>query len=454
MALDPGDYGTHNISQIWNTHIIISILIFLMQSKSLTQTINPRRPVINNGVFAALSVVGSGLSYLLYPVLAQLITPEQFGDVGVVIALAGQIGGLLLAFNVVSIYIVDTHEHEHALKITETIQKIVIQILLATTGLMMLASPLLSHTLKIGTGWTLLGMGLLLLLNVPAVVWTGYLQGHNELARIGVYNVVVAASKLACAVILCLAGLGAAGAIMGILAGQLVGLGVIRRVPGTQLPSARGTLSKISPDEARRVRPLAGYVVESLIVVGVFSVLFAIDIVLAKAFFAPYLAGLYAGVAAVGRIVFFSASILTWIMLANLTSHDLKKSRDTLIHYLGLIAVLGAAAIALFWVASSLIVRVSLGQAYELLAPQLWLAGLNQLIAAMLYAYTLYLLILRKSQPATLAILSCGLAIAGGVLYHSSPHRMLVGLIIGQLTGYCLYAVLVFGRSLTRQAGS
>ena len=65
----------------------------------------------------------------------------------------------------------------------------------------MLASPWLTHAFNIGSMWTLLGLGLFFCLSVPAVVWTGYLQGHNELARIGVYNVVVAAAKLAGAVI-------------------------------------------------------------------------------------------------------------------------------------------------------------------------------------------------------------------------------------------------------------
>jgi O-antigen/teichoic acid export membrane protein len=424
-----------------------------MQSKSFSKPIDFRKPAVNNGLFAILSLAGSALSYLLYPVLAKLITPEQFGDVSVVIALAGQIGGLLLAFNVVSIYIVDTHEHEHALRITETIQKIVIQVLLAATGVVMLASPWLSHALKIGSSWTLLGLGLLLLLNVPAVVWTGFLQGHNELARIGIYSLVVAAAKLAGAVVLTLAGLGAPGAIIGILVGQLVGLWVVRMVPGTQLPSAKGAVSKITAAEVKVVRPLAGYVAESLTVVGVFSVLFAIDIVLAKAFFAPYLAGLYSGVAALGRIIFFGTSILTWIMLANLTTHDLAKSRATLMRYLGLIAGLGAVAVAVFWLSSPLIVRLSLGPVYQLLAPQLWLAGLSQLIAALLYAYTLYLLVLRRARPAVLAILSCGLAIVGGVIGHGSPHQMLLGLIIGQIAGYAAYAMLVFGRKLTRQDG-
>jgi O-antigen/teichoic acid export membrane protein len=369
----------------------------------------------------------------------------------VVIALAGQISGLLLAFNVVSIYIVDTHEHKHALKITETIQKIVIQVLLAATGVVMLASPWLSGALKIGSGWTLLGLGLLLLLNVPAVVWTGYLQGHNELARVGVYNVVVAAAKLTCAAVLAVAGLGAPGAIIGILVGQLLGLWVVRQVPGTQLPSAKGALSRVTAAEAKVVRPLAGYVAESLTVVGVFSVLFAIDIVLAKAFFEPYLAGLYAGVASLGRIIFFGASIFIWIMLANLTTHDLKKSRDTMLRYQGLIVAMGVVAVAVFWLTSPLIVRLSLGPAYDSLAPQLWLAGLNQLIAALIYAYTLYLLVLRQGQPALLAILSCGLAFAGGAMGHQSPHQLLVGLIAGQVAGYGAYAVIVFGLKLMRQ---
>jgi O-antigen/teichoic acid export membrane protein len=422
-----------------------------MQSKKARPSFNFRSPVANNGLFAVFSIIGSALSYLLYPVLAKIITPTQFGDVSVVIALAGQIGGLLLAFNVVSIYIVNTHEKDHALKLTETIQKIVIQVLLAATILVMLVSPWLMHLLKINSVGTILGLGFLLLLNVPAVVWTGFLQGHNELARIGVYNIAVAAAKLTFAVCLCLAGFGPPGAIVGILLGQLLGLCVIRIVPGTLLPSVRGASSRVKADEVAIVRPLAGYVSESLIVVGVFSVLFAIDIVLAKAFLPPNLAGLYAGVAALGRIIFFGASILTWILLANLTTHDLAKSRAALRHYLSLIAGLGALGVAGFWLWGRIIVSISLGHAYVALSPQLWLAGLNQLVASLLYAYTLYLLVLRRSYPAALAILSCGLAIVFGALHHSNPRDLLTGLITGQFTGYCLYVVLVSGRKLIRR---
>lgn len=419
-----------------------------MQSKTQSHPLNLRKPAVNNGLFAILSLAGSALSYLLYPVLAKLIAPASFGDVSVVIALAGQLGGLLLAFNVVSIYIVDTHEQEHALRITETIQKIVIQVLLVATVVVTLMSPWLKQILHISSMWTILGLGLFLLSAVPVVVWTGFLQGHKEMARIGIYNAVVALAKLIGGAGLAAVGLGAPGAVVGILLGQLVGLWVIRKVPGAQLPSAAGSLSRITPAERETMRPLAGYVAESLTVVSVFSVLFAIDIILAKSLFAPYWAGLYAGVAALGRIIFFGANILTWIMLANLTHRDLAKSRVTLARNLGLIAGLGLLGVAGFWLASGLIVRQSLGASYQALAPQLWLTGLNQLIASLLYAYTLYLLVLRKSRPALLALLSCGLAVVGGVVLHGSPHQMLLGLIGGQVAGYGAYAVLASGRKL------
>jgi O-antigen/teichoic acid export membrane protein len=181
-----------------------------------------------------------------------------------------------------------------------------------------------------------------------------------------------------------------------------------------------------------------------------FSILFAIDIVLAKAFFPPSLAGLYAGVASLGRIMFFGASILTWILLANLTTHDHAKSRSVLRYYLSLIAGCGLVGVALFWFFGDFIVRISLGHAYASLSPQLWLAGLNQLIAALLYAYTLYLLVLRKQGPALLALLCCGLAMVFAFFHPNTPRSLLVALISGQLAGYCLFVVVVSGRKLIR----
>lgn len=419
-----------------------------MQSKAI-RAFKASLPTANNLSFVFLSLVGSALNYLLYPILAKIITPTQFGDVSVVIAMAGQIGGLLLAFNVVSIYIVVTYDQTHAAKITSIIQKILIQLLLVVTVVVLLASPWLMQLLKISSPATILGLGLLLLLNVPGVVWTGYLQGHNELRRVGVYNTAAAAAKLLVAVGLCVLGFGATGAVIGLLAGQIIGLWVIHSHQGVRLPSISGVGSRVTPIELSLVKPLAWYVGESLVVVGIYSILFAIDIVLAKGLFTPNLAGLYAGVAALGRVVFFGANILTWILLANLRPQDPSKSRATLVRYLGLIAGLGAIAIGGFWLYGSLIVRLSLGHLYVRMAPQLWLAGTNQLIASLLYAYTLYQLVLRRSHPSILAVLSCGLAAVGGVLLHENgPHGMLMGLIIGQLVGCVLYIMVVSGRKL------
>lgn len=414
-----------------------------MDTKQLKHLSSPRNAVTNNGLFAVLSVIGAGLSYLLYPVLTKFITPTQFGDVSVVIALAGQIGGLLLAFNVVSIYIVNTRSREDAIRLSEIIQKVLIQVLLVAMGVVLLLAPWLQHSLHLSGSWTILALGSIILLSVPAVVWTGYLQGHNELARIGAYNAVSAAAKLGFAAALSLLGWGAVGAVLGVIVGQLLGLWLIKAFPGTELPAAHKAFSLVRRPELGLIRPLAGYVTESVVVVGAFSLLFAVDIIIAKMVFPPHAAGVYAGMASLGRVVFYGASILTWIMLAKLESQDIRHNRRVLARYLGLIALMGGVVVAAFWIGRDPIIRLSLGPAYLAVRDQLWLVGLSQLVSALLYTYTLYLLVLRRSWPAYLAVIVASLAVTLGAFHPTNPASMLMGLIIGQVAGWAVFAVVV-----------
>src|SRR5262249_47469840 len=159
------------------------------------------------------------------------------------------------------------------------------QVLLGATLVVLVASPWLQHLLKVESPWTLLGMVVLVLLAVPVVIWTGYLQGHSELVRIGAYNAISPLAKLLAAAALGVAGWGAVGAVLGVIIGQLVGMWVIRQIPGAELPAAATAVNKMRANELALVKPLAGYIGESVIVVGAFSGLFAIDIVMAKTFF-------------------------------------------------------------------------------------------------------------------------------------------------------------------------
>lgn len=425
-----------------------------MHSKDTSTLPFFRRPAVNNGLFTVLSLFGAALSYLLYPIIAKVISPTEFGDVSVVIAIAGQIGGILLAFNVISIYIVNTHSKEDAIRISEIIQKLLIQVLFGATLVVLLFSPMLLSVLKIGSVWTILGLGAIILLSVPAVLWTGFLQGHNELARIGAYNTIAAGSKLLFAGTLCVMGFGATGAIIGIIIGQVIALWSLRFIPGTELPAAHGVVSSIKAPEWVVIKSLAGYIAESLVVVICFSALFAIDIILAKAFFPPYEAGIYSGIASLGRIIFFGVSILTWIMLANTSSADPEKSLKALKKFLLMAIAGGGVVTAGFWLAASPVISLSLGSAYLVVREQLWLVGVSQLLTSVLYGYTLYLLVLRRTKPAVLAILIAVCAIGLGATNPHDPRGLLIRLIIGQIAGYLLYLVLVSVRNITKRATS
>jgi O-antigen/teichoic acid export membrane protein len=426
-------------------------LLHMQQSTSL-QHQALTRPTIQKVLFGLLSVAGAVLSYLLYPVLAQILSPAQFGDVSIAVALSGQITGLLLAFNVVSIYVVHTHSSEEAQLITGTIQKILVQLLLVVTVFTLTLSPWLLQLLKIESVWTLIGLAVLVLLSVPAVVWTGYLQGHGELTRIGLYNAGAALAKLACAILFCLAGWGAPGAILGIIGGQFLGLWVIRLIPGTNLPPAWSSLQRVQARERTLIRPLFAYIARSLVVVGMFSFLFPVDIVLAKVLFSQHAAGIYAGVASLGRVIFFGASILIWIMLAGVHPQRINTSRRVFLRYMTLISLASLIAIGVFASLMSSIVRLSLGAEYLVAAPVLWWVGLSQTIAVLLYAYTLYLLVMRRGRPAALSLfITMGALLAVALWHPSTTAQLLEALISGQIIGLGLYGILIAKDRLTRR---
>lgn len=401
-----------------------------------------KRPaVLNNGLFTVLSLAGAALNYLLYPVLARLMPAGDFGDVSAVAVLAAQIGGIMLAFNVVSLYVVRTLGQDEGLSVLDLVQKLLVQILVVFTAVLMAAGPWLIHVLKINNPLTFLGLGIFLILTVPAVIWTGILQARNEMARIGVYNASSAGIRLMLAVAFTLAGWGAPGAIFGIVAGQAAGLLVTKLAPGGKLPVPKNLLAPLRKSDLTTLRELLPYVLQALFVMLVFSLLFSADLMLAKVLFSRQEAGLYAGVSSFARIIFYSSSLVIWILLANLNHPE--RNRIVLRNSLAIIAGIGAVLIAIYLLLGDWLIREVLGKQYLEARHLLEIASLFQAVASLLYAYTLYLLVLRKRMPYMLAgaIGACsvglGLAIGGDV------KGLLTGMILGCLLGFILHRATI-----------
>src|SRR4051812_32238364 len=102
-----------------------------------------------SSLFVILSLSGAALNYALYPFLTHILTPSGFGNFTAIVAISNQILAILLAFNIISIYLVKKYPEAEAREKTQVVQKILIWFFLAATLLLIVLSPLVKNKLKI-----------------------------------------------------------------------------------------------------------------------------------------------------------------------------------------------------------------------------------------------------------------------------------------------------------------
>ena len=92
---------------------------------------------IRSSLFAFLSLVGAILNYALYPSLAHVLNPTEFGDFAAIMAISAQLLGIILAFNLTSIYLVNTYPEDEAREKVQIIQKVLIWLFLGATAVLL-----------------------------------------------------------------------------------------------------------------------------------------------------------------------------------------------------------------------------------------------------------------------------------------------------------------------------
>jgi O-antigen/teichoic acid export membrane protein len=395
---------------------------------------------IRSSLFTVLSLLGAIISYSIYPVLAHILTASKFGDFTVIIATSNQILALLLALNVVSIYLVKNFDESIALAKAQTIQKVLIWLFLTVTVLVALVSPFLSHFFKIENSGYFIILSLILLFSVPASIWTGYLQGHKELVRIGFYSLVVAIGKLLFVSVLAIS-FDVIGGLWGFLVGMIVGLAALRLFPGRTPPKIGLFLSPLTPSEKATVRSLKTYIIQSVFVVGGLGLLQNYDLTLAKILFGPAQAGIYSGISILSNALYFALFLLIWIVLPEIRIND--KVGNARVMRTSFVAI---AAIGLFVLVFEIIFKqgltsLLLGNSFGGQGSTLIFASLYQitLVAVTLYAY--YLLVLRSRRSIVLAASVFLFVLTIPALLASSPLSMIVLLWLSVLMGIFLYSI-------------
>lgn len=376
------------------------------------------------------------LNYLYYPVLGRLLPPDIFGEVQVLASLLAQIAIFLNVFSLLTINITanDTNAARRNRLIME-LEKLALILCVVLAAAATIGSMTLQHFFRFSSPVPFVLLMLAVTATVPLTFRSAYLRGRQRFVVVAWIGVIGSTADLVFAAVLVSLRMATAGAMLGLIAGQviafLVAAAYARRDGFSE--SLYGSLIRL-PD-MRLLLPQLRY---AGLVLGCslgITALYSVDTIIVKHYFDAHTAGLYAGIATIARIVFFLTAPVVQVLLPSLKlAQPARRNRFLLSRSFALLVAIGGAAVFGFTLLPHPIIRILMGTPYVAYAGLLPRLSLLIFVVGVLNLFVMYHLSLRRAW--ILPVVLAGLVVTAVLLYfrHDSLWAVISSLLYGSLT--------------------
>lgn len=367
-------------------------------------------------LMVALTTGVNFFNYLYQVVMGRMLTPAEYGELLSLVSLVAITASLGIVIQTVMAKYVSkfkargeqekiTSYYYHGLKTTLGLGAALFFALLALT-------PILASYLKIESYlvFIVLFSSQIVGFSLPAC-W-GMLTGLQEFLKLGLILFFGAIVKFIISVVLVYHAHGVMGGVAGYSLANIVTFVVLLLVLRQYYEP-----SKETPD----YQELGSYATFTLIVTFFMTVLTQVDVIFAKHYLSPQDAGLYASISVLGRIIFFSASGIGFVLFPKL-SHAKEVGSDPKGIVLKVVAVtvlIGGCILAVYHSSPHFVISLVLGEKYLAAVPYLARYGLAMLFLSLLVLLSQVVLSYEMTSIARLFILAVVAEIVAIGWYHN-----------------------------------
>ncbi len=377
--------------------------------------------VRHNITFFIGTLLISLFNYVYYPVLSRMVSVVEFGEIQAIMSIFTQIAVFVTAYGYAVTHIVaNAHSEESAQKNVLELERFM---LFAACFLFLLLAV---YTIMVGgqanlDPWSVLAIGLLVLLNVPLTSLQYALQGKKDVKAVSVGGVIFALGKLILTVVLIyLMTNNILASIMSYIIALLIALCYFRfKLPDYDVvTSLVNNFSFRLSDAVRKELKYIGFIT---IVLFCVTALYISDTVLARIYFDEQIQGLYSGISSVGRIVFFVTASISGVMLTHIKlRYTAQKNLKTLVYSLALVLLIGGTIAAFFAIFPSYTIRLLMSSDFIVAAEWLPQVALMMLMAAIVNTLAVYQIALREYRSTVpLASALLALIIGTAIAHHN-----------------------------------
>lgn len=364
-------------------------------------------------------VIGSNVynfSQLIYHFLAgRFLGKASYGDLATIISILGFIAIVQLAFNLTVVkFIASEKDSEKLSSFIRWVYKWSLILGLVAGSIVLVSASAIAEFLNITNLTSILLLAPILFFYITATTGRSILQGLLRFDKF-VYSLLTEAiGKIIFLIVLLFAGYAVLGALGAFLIGALVSFLIttwfIRKFLFGPILA--------TPEILPLIKYSAAVLVQGLALTSMYST----DLLLVKHFFAPELAGQYAALTILGRVVFFGASPITHVMFPLVAKRYLNKEKYHNILYLSILLVLlfSLGVTFFYWLMPTLFLGFLYGKNFLDGGSLLWFFGIFMTMLSLAMLLTQFFLSINKTKPVYLFVLA---AVSQAVLiwfFHSS----------------------------------
>lgn len=301
--------------------------------------------------FVLLSFVASILNYIVYPLFSRILAPSEYVNITVALSLFTQVSTFLSSILAITIGLSKETATKDSQKIIELLQAFLFKLFLIMATVFLIFSPLIMKSIQTPTLFAL-PVAIMMLLSIPIIIISGYLNGKNKIIKVGIVTVISATTQFVIGLIVSLATHNGLLTMSSMVLAQFITIGLVYtlfskdNLPGI-IKSLKTPLRSIN---TKAMRGLLLYTALASLAIMAISLTQVIDLFVSKNL--TYIdTKFYADIYVISRIVFFGGMIFVWPFLGeiNIDHHQLnRKPFYKLIGYFSVIAFIACFIIYLF----------------------------------------------------------------------------------------------------------
>jgi O-antigen/teichoic acid export membrane protein len=380
----------------------------------------------HSAIMVFSTLVASFFNYLYQLFMGRLLSPEDYGIFYSLLSLLYIItvgGGAIQTL--ITRYVSKLKAHQSYGRIRYLWEFSTIRTLLlgfASFLLVSLLSPIISQFLNINNVWYVILLASFFIFGFVLSVNWGLLIGLQKFIAFGSLSTLWSFLKLLLGISLVLLGLGVYGGLASLSLANVVvfilTLFFIERIV------------RVMPEKFK-LGDIYSYSGLALLAVFSFTTMSYLDVILAKHYLDPRLAGEFAALAVLGKIIFFAPSGIALTMFPK-TSESFEKDKmhfPILLRALFYTILIGGFVTILYFLFPNLIVGIMFGGKYQTVAPYMFEYGVAMLLFSVLSLLLNYFLSIHKIKVAYLI----SLALVIEILLLSASHSSIIDVTNGML---------------------